>query len=159
MGISELLGVGINLALLHWQRMSEYTADRAGLLGCQDATVALRALMKLAGLPSKYYSKMNTADFIAQAEAFDAMDSDKVTLVMKYLSGAGATHPHTVMRGKQLLDWHKSGGYDQVMRAPQAVRMELPQGITSFCNRCGWPLRGGEVHCPGCGRTLGATTS
>jgi Zn-dependent protease with chaperone function len=159
MGVSELLGAGMKLALLHWQRMSEYTADRAGLLGCQDATVALRALMKLAGLPAKYYSKVNTADFIAQAKSFEAMDSDKMMLVIKYFSEAGATHPYTVMRGKQLLDWYDSGGYERVLRTPQAITTPLPQGITSFCNRCGRPLRSGQVHCPGCGRAIGATAS
>ena len=41
-GLGEIFGAGLQLALLRWKRMSEYTADRAGLLACKDAEVALR---------------------------------------------------------------------------------------------------------------------
>jgi Zn-dependent protease with chaperone function len=154
LGISDLFGTGLEMALLHWQRMAEFTADRAGLLGCQDADVALRALMKLAGLPTKYYGQINTADFIAQARAFNALDQDKLTMVAKLLTSMGATHPYTVMRGKQLLDWHDSGGYEQVLRAPRSAPPPLPPGVSRFCTTCGYPLRGNERFCPGCARSL-----
>ena len=52
MGIGNLLTMGLQVALLHWVRMSEYTADRAGLLACQDITAATMALAKIAGLPT-----------------------------------------------------------------------------------------------------------
>jgi len=132
--------------------MSEFTADRAGLLACHDADVALRALMKLSGLPSRYYDAVNTEDFIRQAREFEEMDADKLTVLAKWLSVMGATHPWTVMRVKQLLDWVDSGGYEQVMHAPQANVKQLPNGVKGFCDQCGWPRYGGEVHCPGCGR-------
>jgi Zn-dependent protease with chaperone function len=159
LGISELFGAGMDMALLHWQRMSEYTADRAGLLGCQDANVALHALMKLAGLPSKYYSKINTADFVAQAKAFEAMDQDKLTVAAKLFNRMDATHPYTVIRGKQLLDWYDSGGYEQAVRAPQAPPITLPPGFKKFCTNCGRPLRGSEAFCSGCGRSLVAASA
>jgi Zn-dependent protease with chaperone function len=159
LGISELFGAGMEMALLHWQRMSEFTADRAGLLGCQDANIALQALMKLAGLPAKYYSRINTADFVAQAKAFQAMDEDKLTVVAKFFNRMDATHPYTVMRGKQLLDWYDSGGYEQVLRAPQATPVALPPGISRFCTLCGYGLRGNAVFCSGCGRSLAAGAS
>jgi Zn-dependent protease with chaperone function len=147
LGVSELFGTGMEMALLHWQRMSEYTADRAGLLGCQDASVALQALMKLAGLPAKYYARINTADFVAQAKAFQEMDQDKMTVVAKFFNRMDATHPYTVMRGKQLLDWYDSGGYEQTLKAP----------ISRFCISCGYGLRGSEVYCSGCGKALGVS--
>jgi Zn-dependent protease with chaperone function len=159
LGVSELFGTGMEMALLHWQRMSEYTADRAGLLGCQDANIALQALMKLAGLPAKYYSRINTADFIAQARAFQALDQDKLTLVAKFFNRMDSTHPYTVMRGKQLLDWYDSGGYQQTLRAPQSIPVILPLGISRFCISCGYGLRGSEVFCSGCGKSLAAAAS
>jgi hypothetical protein len=147
----------MEMALLHWQRMSEYTADRAGLLGCQDANVALQALMKLAGLPAKYYSRINTADFVAQAKAFHEMDQDKLTVVAKFFNRMDATHPYTVMRSKQLLDWYDSGGYEQTLKAPQAAPVSMPPGISRFCISCGYGLRGSEVYCSGCGKALAAS--
>jgi Zn-dependent protease with chaperone function len=136
------------MALLHWQRMSEYTADRAGLLGCQDAKVAFRTLMKLAGLPQKYYSKINTADFIAQAKTFEALERDKFAIIAKVLN-MDASHPYTVMRAKQLLDWYDGGGYDQVLKNPQVLKR--------LCTRCSYTLKGTELFCPGCSLRLSAS--
>lgn len=154
LGFGELLSAPIELALLRWKRMSEFTADRAGLLACQDADVALRALMKLSGLPSRYYDSINTEDFLRQAKEFEAMDADKLTLLAKWLSIMGATHPWTVMRARQLLDWVDNGGYEKVLRAPQANPPRLPTGVIGFCDGCGWARRGSEAFCSGCGRTF-----
>jgi Zn-dependent protease with chaperone function len=117
LGVGKIFTGGLQLALLSWKRNSEFTADRAGLLACQNAETALRALMKLSGLPSKCYAAINTEDFIDQARAFDAMDSDKLSLVAKWLSIMGATHPWTVMRAKQLLQWIDTGGYQHVINS------------------------------------------
>lgn len=154
LGIGDLLSAGLQAALLRWQRTSELTADRAGLLACQDADVALRALMKLAGLPAKYYPAINTEDFTRQAREFEAMDADKLTLVAKWLSSMGSTHPWTVMRAQHLLKWIDSGGYEQVLRAPQALPHALPPGVSGFCNQCGWPHNAMASFCPGCGRSF-----
>lgn len=39
------------LQYYYWNRMSEFTADRAGLLCCQDKDASIRAFMKMAGMP------------------------------------------------------------------------------------------------------------
>lgn len=153
LGIGELLSAGMQLALIRWKRMSELTADRAGLLACQDADVALRALMKLAGLPQKYFATANTEDFIAQAREFQAMDADKLSILAKWLSTMGKTHPWTVMRAQELLQWIDGHGYEDVLKAPQRVAVSLPAGVSSYCPQCGYPLRGAEAFCPGCGRS------
>jgi Zn-dependent protease with chaperone function len=153
LGIGELFSTGLQMALLRWKRMSEFTADRAGMLGCQNADVALRTMMKLAGLPTKYYNAINPEDFIAQARHFEAMEADKLNLLAKWLSTMGATHPWTVMRGKELLEWVDNGGYEQVLKAPQALPFTPPAGIAGYCDQCGWPRRGNEAFCSGCGRT------
>jgi Zn-dependent protease with chaperone function len=151
-GLGELLSAPLQLALMHWQRMSEFTADRAGLLACQNADVALRALMKLAGLPHKYFSSVNTQDFIAQAKAFTAMEAEKLNLLAKWLSTIGQTHPWTVMRAQNLLQWVEGGEYQRVLEAPQVIPNQLPAGVSGFCDQCGLPLAGQEMFCPRCGR-------
>ena len=153
-GIGEIFGAGLQIALLRWKRTAEYTADRAGLLVCRDAEVALRTLMKLAGLPAKSYESVNTEDFLAQAREFQALDADKLTLLAKWLSTMGATHPWTVMRAHELLDWVDSGGYQKVLDAPQQAPPVLPAGPGRYCSACGYPLAGVEAFCPGCGRGL-----
>jgi hypothetical protein len=137
---------------MHWQRMSEFTADRAGLLACQDADAALRTMMKLAGLPQKYSKDVNTQDFIEQAREFKAMEGEKLNLIAKWLSTMGATHPWTVLRAQHLLQWVESGEYEKVLQAPQRVPHQMPPGICQYCNQCGRPLTGQEMFCPSCGQ-------
>lgn len=157
-GVGELLSAGLQVALLRWKRMSEFSADRAGLLACQDVNVALSAMIKLAGLPQKFFAHINTEDFIAQAREFEALDADKLNWLAKWLSSSGTTHPWTVMRAKQLLDWIDSGAYEKVLAAPQESPLHLPPGIKSFCTQCGRGLAGAEAFCPGCGTRLASPT-
>lgn len=155
LGVGELLGAGLQIALLRWKRMAELTADRAGLLACQDADLCFRTMMKLAGLPVKYYQSVNTEDFLAQAREFESMEADKLTMLAKYLSIMAADHPWTVVRAKQLLEWIDSGTYEQILKAPQAVSVALPPGVKGYCTQCGFPFRPVDAFCPGCGRALG----
>ena len=127
-GIGELLGAGLQVALLNWKRKSEFTADRAGLLATQDVTTSLGAMMKLAGLPQKYYDRVNVDDFIAQARAFEAMDNDKLNWIAKWLSSAGQTHPWTVLRANQFLTWVDDGGYEQVLQGARRRAAALAGG-------------------------------
>lgn len=147
--IAALLGTGLEMALLHWKRMSEFTADRAGLLACQDADVALRTMMKLAGLPTTYYASINTQDFIEQARSFESMNSDKLSLVAKALSTMGATHPWTVMRAQQLLGWASNPDYERILRQPQWIPTER-----KFCRHCGFELKSARPFCANCGNSL-----
>lgn len=66
--LGEKLLKPIHFALLYWNRMSEFTADRAGLLACQNKDEAIQAIMKMAGVPMKYFENMNQDSFIKQAE-------------------------------------------------------------------------------------------
>jgi Zn-dependent protease with chaperone function len=147
LGIAGLFSTGIQLALLNWQRMSEFTADRAGLLACQDTDSAIRAMIKLAGLPHKFYESINTEDFIAQARDFSAFDTSRLDWLAKALSIMGQSHPWTVMRANEFLKWIESGGYDEVLKMPIGMLAELP----NFCSNCGRLLKGVELFCPGCG--------
>ncbi|HMI92447.1 MAG TPA: M48 family metallopeptidase, partial [Polyangiales bacterium] len=150
-GVSDLITAALKLALLNWKRLSEFTADRAGLLVTQDVTVAINTMVKLAGLPIKYYERFNPDDFIAQARGFEALDGDMMSLVAKWLSTTGSSHPWTVLRANQFLTWIDSGAYERVLARPGEIPLQLPSGVTRFCARCGRGLGGGEGFCPGCG--------
>ena len=105
----------LQYALYYWDRMSEFTADRAGLLCCQNMEVAVRAFMKMAGMPIKEFGKMSYETFIGQAADFQQLDYDGLSKLIKFLSIADASHPWTVMRAAELLKWVKSGEYRKCM--------------------------------------------
>jgi Zn-dependent protease with chaperone function len=157
-GIGELLGAGLQMALLNWKRMSEFTADRAGLLACQDANAAITAMMKIAGLPRKCYASINPEDFIAQAREFKALDAEKLNWFAKWLSAMGQTHPWTVMRANEFLAWIDSGAYQKVLDTPHDPAA-LPPGTHAFCTRCGHALITTARFCPECGTPVGALAS
>jgi Zn-dependent protease with chaperone function len=93
--------------------MSEFTADRAGLMCCQDPEAMARAFIKMAGLPLKEFDNIRTDTFLQQARDFKMLDYDGMNKVVKFLSIADETHPWTVMRSAELLKWIESGEYDR----------------------------------------------
>ncbi len=154
LGVSNFFTTAIEIALLNWKRTSEFTADRAALLACQDLNVAITTMIKLAGLPHRFYDAINTEDFEKQARDFQAMDDDKLSWIAKGLSVMGQTHPWTVMRAQEFLTWVDGGAYDRVLKADHASH---PAPGKSFCSQCGHALVGTEMFCPGCGTRRLAT--
>lgn len=104
----KIIAAPLKLALYYWERMSEFTADRAGLLCCQNKDAAIRMFMKMAGIPLKEFNNMNYQSFIKQATEFKRLDYDGMSQLIKFLSIAESTHPWTVMRAAELLSWIKT---------------------------------------------------
>ena len=98
----------------------------------------------------KFFDKVNTEDFLAQAREFEAFDSDKLDWVAKILSGMGQSHPWTVMRASELLRWVDSTSYEKLLADPTSGRaLEPPR---KFCTNCGSPTAG--VFCSKCGTRI-----
>lgn len=108
-----LIAGGLQYALYYWYRMSEFTADRAGLLCCQNPEAMARAFVKMAGLPVKEFSNIHTDAFLQQARDFKMLDYDGLNKAVKLLSIADDSHPWTVMRSAELLKWIDSGDYNR----------------------------------------------
>ena len=81
-----LVAGGLQFALYYWSRMSEFTADRAGLMCCQDPEAMARAFIKMAGLPQKEFDNIRTDTFLQQARDFKMLDYDGMNKVVKFLS-------------------------------------------------------------------------
>lgn len=102
----------ILMALKEWHRKSELSADRAGLLACQDQDAAKRALMKLAG--GSNLSEMNPDAFLEQAREYDE-GSDAVDSVLKLMATMPASHPFAVVRVAEVQRWIDSGEYQSIL--------------------------------------------
>lgn len=106
----------IRMPMLDWYRKSHYTADRVALLCCQDINVALRCMMKIAGLPKKYFDSVNPDTFLTQAKEFEDINNDgwAATMMRNFLLRS-ASMPWMVDRAKQLVEWYKSGEYQAIL--------------------------------------------
>lgn len=107
------LGVrAVIAALLEWQRKSELSADRAGLLADQQPQVALRAHMKMAS--GGRIDELNAEAFLAQAGEYHAND-DVRDLLLRVLIVETQTHPFAVVRAGELDRWVTSGSYRAIL--------------------------------------------
>ncbi len=105
--------LALNSALYKWNRMSEYTADRAGLLCVQDLDSSISSLAKLAGFVDVAKETFNVEEFIDQAERFHEQYQEGPESLManvRIMLG-NYTHPYTVSRVYELRDWYKKGMY------------------------------------------------
>jgi Zn-dependent protease with chaperone function len=99
-------------ALLEWQRKSELSGDRAGLLCGQDLDTAIGVEMKLAG--GSRLDKLDSEAFLAQAREYERT-GDMRDGVLKLLNLELQTHPFSVLRAAALTNWVDTGGYGKVM--------------------------------------------
>jgi Zn-dependent protease with chaperone function len=103
---------GIIAALYEWWRKAELSADRAGLLACQDPAASLRLSMKLAG--GGDLSEVDTAAFLEQATEYER-HGDLRDSVLKLLLTVFRSHPVPVARAAELQRWIDSGRYQQIL--------------------------------------------
>jgi Zn-dependent protease with chaperone function len=117
-GTLALFPVGLallpfQLALLEWHRKSELSADRAALLAVQDAAVASRAFMKLAG--GRDFGDATSVDaFMRQAAAYET-GSDGWDQLLKVVNTLFRDHPFHTVRAGELERWRTSGAYDAIV--------------------------------------------
>ncbi len=156
LGVGELLSTGLQLALLHWKRMSEFTCDRAGLLACQNSDAAVSTFIKMAGVPMKYYNSFVVDDFIKQARGFEELNYDTMSKVAKAVTIMGQTHPWIVMRAAEIIKWIEGPVYNDIIAncAAAGGNRGSSGNESSFCSTCGNKLSSGARFCGECGQKV-----
>jgi len=154
LGLGSLPAQGIQIALHKWYRMSEFTADRAGLLACQDLDACLRIQLKWSGLPKDANIESFKKGFIKQAKEFKEFDMKNVNKVMKFLSTRKQTHPYSVLRVSQLIEWKESDDYKNILSRQKVNILPEISSNSEFCPNCGINLLKGDKFCGGCGAEI-----
>lgn len=109
----------IQLALMEWFRKSELSADRAGLIACQDPTASLRVNLKFAG--GGDMTQMDLNAFLVQAKEFEEQGG-AIDRIFKILGVLMRTHPFNTVRAAELQRWVESGEYDRILRGEYTRR-------------------------------------
>jgi Zn-dependent protease with chaperone function len=102
----------VTVALLEWSRKAELSADRAGLLACQDPTAALRTHMKLAS--GGTLEELDVTSFLAQGAEYDEGGDVRESLIKLTLLQQQA-YPFAVVRATELRRWIDSGAYTAIL--------------------------------------------
>jgi hypothetical protein len=96
-------------AFAHFERMAEFSCDRAGLLVVQDPEIAGRSEAKMAGVTESLIRDLNFEAILEQLEEYERYNQNVVGLYNKVgllLGGRGLRdHPMSVLRLKRILDW------------------------------------------------------
>lgn len=143
MPVAAKLSQAFWAAMFWWFRMSEFTADRAGLLACQNPDVALSALTKMSGVPQKYYRSFDKETILRQADEFKKENQDFINKAMTTFSVLDNTHPWTVLRAAELIKWIDSGEYERIL-----------SGAARECPVCHSQIPADAAECPVCGCRL-----
>jgi Zn-dependent protease with chaperone function len=120
-GAIPLGGLGFRMiaaGLMEWQRKSELSADRAGLLATQDPAAAYRALMKLAS--GGHLDDLDQTSFFEQGSEYDA--SDLRDSLLKVMLLERRSHPMPVSRASALRGWVDSGAYTAILAGDYPTR-------------------------------------
>jgi Zn-dependent protease with chaperone function len=123
LNISPLILMPIIGAFRDWERKSELSADRAGLLATQDEEACYRLLMKMAG--GKDVGQMNMNDFFAQAEEYEN-SKHVLDQLYKMLNTMNQTHPFAVVRLKDLKNWAATPDYLKILDGDYTKRSDDP---------------------------------
>ncbi len=121
-----LVIMGVLAALKEWDRKSELSADRAGLLTVQDTDVSYTLLMKLAG--GKHVDQMDLAEFERQADDYDAA-GDVLEGIYKFLNLVFQSHPFPVLRLRSLKGWVDAGDYQTILDGTYVKRDQDEESI------------------------------
>lgn len=127
-GLSTLSGpalMALSYAYYEWYRAAELSCDRGGYLACQNFKASCTALMKLAGSSQRFVNELNLDEFIAQAQNFQESSSTGLGMVQKIILSSGRSHPWSVSRVHELINFNESGLYQSVLDRT-APKKELP---------------------------------
>ncbi len=113
--------MGVIAALMEWDRKSELSADRAGLLVVQDPAVLYSLFMKMTG--GQQASHMDVNEFFVQAAEYEG-GGNALTGMHKLVNLALASHPFPVIRLTELQAWVNSGAYAAIMSQTYRLRDE-----------------------------------
>ncbi|HET8839863.1 MAG TPA: M48 family metallopeptidase [Ktedonobacteraceae bacterium] len=115
LGIGRLVGLTLQGALLEWDRMAEFSADRFALMVVQDSQVLLSLMMKMAGGTLFQRDQMNSQEFLAQAELYHAVDVNMLDRLYKGMLVAPTTHPMLIVRASEIVKWGDSSEYQEML--------------------------------------------
>lgn len=122
LGVSDVAMYALVLAMYEWSRQAEFSADRAGLLVCQNLETSIDHTIVLTAGPNRLSHEMNRDAFMDQARAYqDADPLDQIGKIILFtMMGKTFTHPMPVHRAQQLEHWVQSGAFDRIMAGDYA---------------------------------------
>ncbi len=129
----------LKAALMEWFRAAELSCDRAAALVIRDPVAVCRTLMVLAA--GAEAATLDLDVFMQQGQEYRGRVSpfDRFSRLMVDLN---LTHPMSVQRVHELMEWVKAGDYDRIVGgdyvfrdAPLRPRAEASDAVDHYAER------------------------
>lgn len=120
-GTGLLAALSLQLAVLHWERMAEFSCDRAALLVVQEPQIVANALTKLAGGSRRLGAEIDLQPILDQAEEYHEAGENLIEKLLKVNMMLFQTHPFPVVRAKEIMDWAESTQYHHILQGNYAL--------------------------------------
>jgi Zn-dependent protease with chaperone function len=142
--LSALPGVPLPLfplkaALMEWFRAAELSCDRAAALVVRDPLAVCRTLMVIAA--GAEAENLDLDVFIKQGQDYRDKPSP-LDRFSRLLIDLNLTHPMSVQRVHELMEWVRSGDYDRIVNGeyvtrdePQRPRAEAGEAVAHYAER------------------------
>jgi Zn-dependent protease with chaperone function len=142
--LSRLPGVPVPLfplraALMEWFRAAELSCDRAAALVVRDPLAVCRTLMVIAA--GAEAANLDLDAFVRQGQDYreKASPFDRFSRLLVDLN---LTHPMSVQRVHELMEWVRGGDYDRIVAGeyitreePQRPRAEAADAVAHYAER------------------------
>lgn len=114
--VAALTFLPLEMALRSWERKSEFSCDRGGLLVVQNRDIVQRALVKLAGASKSLLPNIDIGEILKQADELKGMDEEMFVRAMKIYHTAFRSHPFPIIRIKEIHNWSESNQYGRILK-------------------------------------------
>ena len=115
-GLGRLISVPLQAAFYHWQRCSEFSADRAAAVYHESAEPMTDVCMRLAGWDKNIEALVSKELFMQQAYEYKEMVANsKWDKSLELLSIATASHPFTAVRAYEIDQWAKTDEFKMAL--------------------------------------------
>ena len=128
--VADFLALPLKLLrplIMEWSRCSELSADRAGLLACQDFDAACSSFLLMSGHP--FGSIKNPEETLMDQAKLYTETYKSFSFVRRLYEAVkytiAATHPFTPIRYQCLKDWKEMGYYDELLNSTSADRKRI----------------------------------
>ncbi|MHB8531430.1 MAG: M48 family metallopeptidase [Solirubrobacteraceae bacterium] len=142
--LSSLPGIPVPLfplraALMEWFRAAELSCDRAAALVIRDPVAVCRTLMVIAA--GAEAERLDLDVFMKQGQDYREKASP-LDRFSRLLADLGLTHPMSVQRVHELMNWVSSGDYDRIVGGsyvtrdePESPRAEAGEAVAHYTER------------------------
>ena len=149
--LGTLITYPLQLALLHWVRCSEFSADRAAAIYMRQSEPIVTTMMRLAGGGKTLAEQVNRDLYLKQAVDFKELaDKNLWNKILQLLALMENDHPFLSVRASEIDKWCTDKRYLDIIAHINDENTEETSCPNCgakieenwvFCKRCGWKLQ------------------